>query len=156
MMLEWMQDKSINRFFCFLSEQIDLDSVYKFIDDSINNETNKHFAIVDESDEYMGTVSLKNIDNCNLRGEYAIALRKKAQGKGYAKYATKELLRYAFKERGLNKVYLNVLSYNERAIAFYEKIGFKHEGEFKKHIKKNDKFYDIKWYSFLSEDFDNV
>jgi len=153
LMLEWMRDENIIRFFCFDASGSDLESTNEFIDSSISDKTDVHFAVVNDEDEYMGTVSLKNIDSVNMHGEYAIALRKTAQGKGYAKFATEAILRYAFQKIGLNKVYLNVLSYNKRAIAFYEKIGFKFEGEFKKHIKKDDKFHDIKWYSVLSEDF---
>lgn len=37
-----------------------LEKVKKFIENSFNEE-NKHFAIVNSSDEYLGTISLKNI-----------------------------------------------------------------------------------------------
>lgn len=153
-MLEWMHDENINRFFCFDAAGMDLDSVNEFIDNSNKKDSNyKHFAVANENDEYMGTISLKQIDECNKNAEYAISLRAKAQGKGYAKFSTVEILKYAFYKLKLNKVYLNVLSYNVRAIKFYEKIGFKFEGEFKKHIFIHGKFNDIKWYSYLREDF---
>ena len=154
LMLEWMHDSDINRFFCFDAAGMDLDSVYQFIEKANrDNEKNKHFAIADDKDEYMGTISLKQIDDKNSHAEYAVSLRAKAQGKGYAKFATREILAFAFNELKLNKVYLNVLSYNTHAIRFYEKTGFKYEGEFLKHIRKNDEFHDIKWYAFFKEDF---
>ena len=55
---------------------------------------------------------MKNIDLDNKKAEYAICVRKKAMGTGVAKEATLEILRIAFEEMGLNKVYLNVITEN--------------------------------------------
>lgn len=52
-----------------------------------------HFAIAEENDEYLGTISLKEIDLENQSPEYAIATRKKAQGHGVAKQVTGMLLK---------------------------------------------------------------
>ena len=71
--------------------------------------------------------------------EYAISLRAKAQGKGIASQATTTLLKIAFEDLNLERVYLNVLSDNKRAIRLYEKIGFVYEGEYKA----------LRWYSIL-------
>ncbi len=101
----------------------------------------------------MGTISLKCIDRNDLTAEYAIVLRKKAQGNGYARQATRALLDKAFTEFGLNKVYLNVLSANKRAIRFYESFGFKYEGEFKNHIVIKGEPKDLKWYAIFREDY---
>jgi len=49
-------------------------------------------------------------------------------GKGYGTDAMRLILRYAFQELNLNRVSLDVFSYNPRAIRSYEKAGFKHEG----------------------------
>ena len=76
LMLEWMRDENIIRFFCFDASGSDLESTNEFIDSSISDKTDVHFAVVNDEDEYMGTVSLKNIDSVNMHGEYAIALRK--------------------------------------------------------------------------------
>ena len=82
LMLEWMKDKELNQYFRFESEKITLDSVKDFIASSNLCERNKHFAIVDDKDVYLGTISLKNIDMNNFNAEYAIALRKVSIGKG--------------------------------------------------------------------------
>jgi diamine N-acetyltransferase len=152
-MLEWTLDKRVNRFFIRDFSKSTLKSVGEYIEKSKSDKSNKHFAIVDENDEYMGTVSLKNIDLANENAEYAISLRYKAQGAGYAKFATQEVLKHAFKKLSLKRVYLNVLSSNARAIAFYEKTGFTYEGEFKQHIAKDGMLCDIKWYAMLKGEF---
>lgn len=143
--MEWMKDSSINCYYRFDPNSITYDSILDFIKRS-KTDRNKHYAIVDELDEYMGTISLKHIDSDNKNAEYAIALRNKAIGTGIANFATKEILHIAFKDLNLNKVYLNVLSDNERAIRFYQKIGFEFEGEFKEHLLIKGRYHDIKWY----------
>ncbi len=148
-MLEWMKDSTLTCFFTFNSDDITEEKVSDFIKKSQNDSKNRHYAIVNEDDEYLGTISLKNIDFNNKNAEYAISLRKCAIGKGIARFATKSILEIAFNELNLNKVYLNVLSDNIRAIKFYEKVGFKYEGEFVKHIIIRNKYKNLKWYSIF-------
>ncbi len=152
-MYEWMSDPEVYCNFRFDPKKITIDSCKSFIENSVNDKKNKNFAIADDNDEYLGTISLKNIDMENKNAEYAIAVRKKFHGTGVSKFATEELLKYAFETLNLNKVYLNVLSENTRAIKFYEKVGFIYEGEFKEHLCINSKFKDLKWYCFLKNDY---
>jgi len=147
LMLEWMKDKDINKYYRFHSETVTLDSIKGFITNSKSCDNNKHYAIVDDDDVYLGTISLKNIDMHNLNAEYAIALRKVAIGQGIARNATIDILNKAFEHFNLNKVYLNVISDNERAIKFYEKMGFVYEGEFKEHLLINGVYHNLKWYA---------
>ncbi len=144
-MIEWMNDEDINKNFKAKFSNYTREDLIDFINTSFNSE-NKHFAIVNEYDEYLGTVSLKNISNIDKNAEYAIVLRKSAIGSEIAKEATKEVLRFAFNELKLYKVYLNVLSENTRAIKFYEKMNFMYEGEFKEHYNINGELKNIMWY----------
>lgn len=155
-MLEWMNDPDIQKNFRFPAKRRDREQVLQFIR---NAETRPidgksiHFAIVDEYDEYMGTISLKEVDMTARNAEYAISLRKKAQGRGIGSAATKEILRLAFEEFGLQRVYLNVLSGNSRAIALYEKCGFVYEGEFRNHLFLRGEYQSLKWYAMLKEEY---
>jgi RimJ/RimL family protein N-acetyltransferase len=54
------------------------------------------------------------------------------QGKGYGTEAVKLLLKFAFNDLNLNKVYLKVFQNNERAIKCYLKAGFVKEGLLRK------------------------
>lgn len=153
--LEWMKASDVNLYFRFNPEEITKDTVRNFINNSMTEE-NRNFATVDDKDQYLGTISLKNIDFTNRNAEYAVSFRKKAKGTGAANFATNEILYLAFKELELNKVYLNVLSDNIRAIKFYEKMGFEFEGEFKKHIYINGEFKDIRWYGMRKEQYEKT
>ena len=150
-MLEWMHDLNVNCNFRFDFLKMTLDDVKKFIQNSFN-EQNQHFAIVNDSNEYMGTISLKNINRIDNNAEYAIVTRSVAHGKGLASLATEEILKYAFKELKLHKVYLNVLEENKRANRFYEKCGFRYEGMSKEILYINGKYHSLNWYSIENND----
>jgi len=155
-MLEWMQDKEVQKNFCSGFEKKTRQDVLNFINEAVTEPIDGksiHFAIADERDEYLGTISLKNINLKNRNAEFAISIRKNAQGKGLGYQAIKTLLNMAFNDFGLERVYLNVLSENERAICLYEKCGFSYEGEFRKHLFLRGEFKTLKWYSILREEY---
>lgn len=150
-MIEWMHDEETKKYFQTDFASMTINDVENFVENSFNEES-KNFAIVDEEyEEYLGTISLKNIDYKNRNAEYAISTRKKCRGTGINTEATKQLLNYAFNELYLNKVYLNVLSSNIRAISFYKKIGFKYEGTAKSHVLINNEYMDLEWYGIINE-----
>ncbi len=150
-MLEWMHDEDISKQFKKDMASMNEKAVRTYIQTCKKDEKSVHFAVVDERDEYLGTVSLKNIDMEDKNAEYAISMRRKAMGSGAAFFATEQIVEYGFKKLGLERIYLNVLSENKRAIRFYEKFGFCFEGEFKKHILIRDELKDLKWFAVLKE-----
>ena len=159
LMLEWMHDPDVQKGFKKNMLAMTLDDAKQFcrnatIPDKLTDGANLHFAIVDHDDEYLGTISLKNIDLNNGSAEYAVTTRKVAQGKGVAYAATGLLLRKAFKEYGLHRVYLNVLSNNAVAMRLYERCGFTYEGEFREHLKIGNEYMNWKWYAILENEYD--
>ena len=155
-MLEWMHDPEIQRNFRTDMAHKKYEEVVAFIRDAkfqVIDGQSVHYAVADETDEYIGTISLKNIDLTAKKAEYAICLRKKAHGRGIALAATRELLEIAFRQFGLARVYLNVLSDNEKAIHLYEKCGFHCEGEFRNHLFLQGKYHNLKWYGILKEEY---
>ena len=147
-MLEWMHDNEINCNFQTDFASSTMDSVLNFIKNSFD-EKNQNFAIADENDEYLGTISLKNVSYKNSNAEYAIVMRKKAQGTGAAMAATQELLKYAFEELKFHKLYLNVLEENVRAQKLYEKCGFVYEGTAVDAVIINGQYRTLKWYGII-------
>lgn len=149
-MLEWMHDKEdIRKAFRSPFEKATMESVIQFIDNSFSDE-NRHFAIVNGSDEYLGTVSLKAISQEDRSAEYAVVVRKAARGTGVAKLATKELLDYAFHTLGLHRVYLNVLEKNQHARHFYTKCGFVYEGTSRDAILLDGAYESLAWYGIIN------
>lgn len=124
-MYEWMQDKDVTKDLHINFSEKTLADCGAFIEKSWTDETNLHLAIVDCADEYMGTVSLKNIDRTAGTAEFAIAVRKAAMGHGFAAAGMKEILRIGAEEIGLEKIYWCVRKENRRAIRFYDKNGYR-------------------------------
>lgn len=155
LMLNWMHDDNVVKKMGIDFKKFTLHDCEKFIKQANKSEfPNLHRAICSDKDEYLGTISLKNISKMNKNAEYAIVLNSKAMGKGIASEATTKILSYAFYELELHKVYLYVKLSNKRAIKFYKKYGFKEEGRFIDHIMENDgNFETLMWMAFLSEDF---
>ncbi len=150
-MLEWLLDSNINQFFQFDSSDVTIEDAEKFIENANTCETTRHFAVADDNDEYLGTISLKNINMTNRNAEIAISFRSKAHGTGITAEAFRKVITNAFENYGLIKIYLNVLSNNGRAISFYEKNGFVYEGEFKNHVCIKNHFYSLKWFAVFKE-----
>ena len=85
------------------------------------------FAIV-VGEELVGSVALWGIDQHNRRAHLGISLGPDFHGKGYGSDACRVILSYAFVDRGLHRVQLEVLASNEQAIRAYVAAGFVEEG----------------------------
>ena len=128
-MLEWMHDSSVTADLNTDFERKTIEDCEAFIEASWADTENCHFAIVDEKDEYMGTVSLKHIDAEHKEAEFAIAIRKTAMGKGLSSYGMKSIIRYGLEKLDLDRIYWYVSKNNHRAVRFYDKNGFLRIGE---------------------------
>lgn len=152
-MLEWMHDKNLVEFLANDFQKMSIEDCLAFIQNSHTQDGFIHRAVCNEQDEYLGTVSLKNVDVKNGNAEYAIAMRSAALGTGASKAGTEAILQIAFDEMGLNRVYLNVLKDNMRANRFYEKMGFCYEGMFRGHLFINGAYRDLKWYGITKAEY---
>ena len=121
LMYEWMRDVDIveNMKADFGSKRIE--DCFNFINAANCDKYNMHFALADDDDEYLGTVSLKHIKKNTA--ELGIVVRRKAIGKGYATKAMRKVIAYGY-EHGINLIYWCVDPANKRAIRFYDKNGY--------------------------------
>ena len=92
-----------------------------------------------EGQEHIGNIYLRNIDWVHRNAELHIFLaEEKHRGRGYGSAAVRLLVKYAFEDLGLMRVYLHTLARNSAAIKSYRKCGFNLEGTLKKHAFKNE------------------
>lgn len=124
LMLEWMHDESVvkdlNRNFGAMT----IEDCKRFIAGSADENENLHRAIVNDEDEYLGTVSLKHINRDSLTAEFGITIRKCAMGTSAAIDAMKTMLEIGKNEHGLKQIYWCVDPKNVRALRFYDKNEF--------------------------------
>ncbi|SFT33137.1 diamine N-acetyltransferase [Lachnospiraceae bacterium XBD2001] len=156
LMLEWMHDEQVLKGLQKNFMQMSLQDAISFIQ-SVSYEMSEgnslHYAIADEADTYLGTISLKDIDLSAKHAEYAITMRSTFHGKGIGTAASRLLLEKAFVELGLERVFLTVLADNDHAKHMYERCGFCKEGTLRKHIFKNGEFHDWDLYGVLKTEF---
>lgn len=152
-MHEWMHDTEIvkDMHSDFLSKT--LDDCKQFIATSARKKENVHLAIVNDEDEYMGTISLKNIDLRYKNAEFGIAVRKKAMGASYSWYGMISILKYAFEKLKLSCVYWCVSKNNSRAIRFYEKHGFLTILKLPSSIMNRYNTNNLSWYLISSDEY---
>lgn len=150
----WRNDKELIdslganfRYVNFETEKLWFDSYMK----SRNN--NIRLAILDD-DIFIGMVNLLNINTMNRSAEFSIQIgNNQKQAKGIGTESTKLVLEHAFNNLNLNKVYLTVLTKNQRAIKLYDRCGFKIEGTLREEIYKNGKYQDMYIMSILNKEF---
>lgn len=147
LMLEWMHDESVVKYLAKDFSKMTEEDCKQFIEASRNDVYNEHYAIVDENDQYMGTVSLKSI--LNGSAEFAITMCAGAMGKGVAIMAMEQMLNRGFEELELKYIYWYVSHKNERALRFYDKNAFSRINKTFLEIKVGNKMEvagDFVWY----------
>lgn len=122
LMLEWMHDQSVVKDLQANFVAKTLDDCNAFIKAAEDGTKNLHLAIVNDDDEYMGTVSLKDIEDGTA--EFAITIRKCAMGHGYSRDGMAAIIKMGFDELNLSKIFWCVDPVNQRAVRFYDKNGY--------------------------------
>jgi diamine N-acetyltransferase len=107
----------------------------------VNNSTCVGYAIIDRID----------VDNSRCYAQ--VQIEEQHRGNGYGSGAWDRILRACFETMKMNKVVLEVITTNLRAIHVYDKLGFKIEGTLKNHYKKIDRFIDVHIMSILRADY---
>jgi len=74
-------------------------------------------------------------------GEFGISVKRRYWGLGIGTAMISSAIEWA-KRNGFKRIQLEVLRSNERAISFYEKLGFKIEGVKRKAVQRDDGSYD--------------
>ena len=117
------------------------------------SESTYGFAIeLKENNQYIGGCGFANLDWKNRYGIVGIFLGSEFHNQGYGTDALTVLVRFAFEQMNLNKVQLDVFSFNERGIACYKKIGFREEGRLRQTIFRNGRYYDTVVMGILGEE----
>lgn len=153
LMLEWMHDESVVGKLRGKFKEKTIDDCLAFIHAAENKTENIHLAICSDEDEYMGTVSLKNIDRSNQSAEFAITVRKSSMGRGYSWFGMEEIISRAFYMYDLVNVYWCVSETNERAVRFYNKHNFHQAVDIPANVlMRYEGIDDLIWYSVLKGD----
>ena len=126
---------------------------YEEIEDWAQILVNGHTYIASVDGVYIGTIALMKLDERNRHAELAIVIGEKDYwSKGYGSQMMHTLLEYGFEGLNLERLYLHVFSFIERAIKFYEKFNFKHEGTLRNMLYRNGKYHDLLAYGLMRDE----
>ncbi|NLF51945.1 MAG: GNAT family N-acetyltransferase [Leptolinea sp.] len=139
---------------------------------SINDEQRRYEELMKRPDEehpfaielneqnqwvLIGTTRFHTIDWKNRSVEFGVCIGEKEHwNKGYARDAVRLLLRHAFNNLNLNRVFLYVFETNERARKMYTATGFVEEGRLRQDIYKNGRYLDVLVMSVLRNEWQDA
>lgn len=110
-----------------------------------------------DTDQMIGELSIMDIDEVNQSAGFRIAMINIQQtGKGYGTEAIDLVLNFVFEELCLNRLQLEVYSYNLRGIKAYEKAGFIKEGVLREAIFINEIYSDEIIMSILKSEYKKI
>jgi RimJ/RimL family protein N-acetyltransferase len=111
--------------------EIERDVAGRFAD----TESALYLIVETKGGEAVGRLDVMNIDARNRSAEIGLYVGETAiHGQGLGTDALMSACRYLFEQRGLHRVGLSVMTGNVRAIAIYERLGFRREGMLRAHL----------------------
>ena len=153
--VEWFADFNLSD---YLSKSKDLMNVEIEREWIINTQKNReyNFAIISaESDELIGNCGLMNFSQIDGTAEIGIFIgNDDYRNKGIGAEVLNLLLDYGFNYLNLHNITLKVLSFNERAMKCYKKVGFKEFGRRRESNYINGKYYDEVHMDILRDEFE--
>ncbi len=112
-------------------------------------------AIETKDGAHIGNLGLQRLEPEDRKAELSIMIGDKScWSKGYGTDAVTTLLRFAFHEMNLHRVWLSTLEYNERAISCYCKCGFVEEARLRQDVFRHGRYWDFIVMGVLREEFD--
>lgn len=151
---KWSNDPEIRRLTGEVTSMSQVDA-NKFLERAYSDNTREWFVIViKENDRVIGEAGLLRMFHAWRTTDISIIIGEKdVWGKGYGTEAILLLIDYAFRRLNFHRVAIGVVGFNEKAIRFWEKIGFKKEGIQRDGYSYNHKYYDFVMMSILEDEF---
>lgn len=150
----WANDPEIRR---LTGEAMPMTQVgaEQFLERLKTDESRIWFSVVQKETEHViGEAGLLRIFYPWRTADLTIILGDKfAWGKGLGREAVLLLLDYAFGALALHRISIGVVGFNERALRFYEKIGFQREGVQRDGYFYNHQFSDFIMMSILEDEY---
>lgn len=101
----------------------------------------------------IGVLNLYDIDHVHSRCSWAYYIGEMGiRGKGIASILECNVYDFVFFNMKLNKLWCEVLSFNDKVVEIHKRFGSKVEGVLREHIVKNGKKYDVVRMSILKDE----
>lgn len=143
---EWANDPEIRRLTGEVTPLTDAESEQYYEKLSKTDGDRLWFSVVlKENNRVIGETGLLRMFHFWRNTDLTIIIGEKdAWGKGYGTEAINLLMDYAFGYLNFHRISIGVVGFNDKALKFYEKVGFKKEG-----IQRDGYYYDHKYSDFV-------
>lgn len=94
------------------------------------------------------------LDAGNDAAELGYWIGKPYWGRGYASEAARAVVAWGFRELELNRIHASHFPRNPASGAVLRKIGMRHEGRLREHVKKWGEYLDLERYGILRREFE--
>jgi RimJ/RimL family protein N-acetyltransferase len=105
-----------------------------------------------ESDALIGAIGLR-IEAKHARAELGYWVGLEHWGQGYCTEAGRAVLDYGFNTLGLARIHASHFTRNPASGRVMQKLGMRHEGSLRQHVRKRDVFEDLEVYAILRSEF---
>jgi RimJ/RimL family protein N-acetyltransferase len=95
---------------------------------SSTQQSDRIMFAIEVDGEVIGQTGLHRIDHFNRSCELGIEIGRQYWSKGFGQDAVRTLVDYAFEHLNMNRIALEVLAEDPRAVGAYRKVGFVEEG----------------------------
>jgi RimJ/RimL family protein N-acetyltransferase len=148
----WINDERIG-FFNGARFPVSLAEQEAWFEGTVRDRTKKKLVIRTREGELAGMVSLFNLDAKNQNAEVGVYVAPEFHRRGYAAEALRMLVRFAFAELNLHKVYCTIFSFNPGSVRLFESVGFRPDGVRRGHVYAAGGFHDVLCYAMFRADF---
>ncbi|MCL5037394.1 MAG: GNAT family N-acetyltransferase [Chloroflexi bacterium] len=118
------------------------------------NPTSRLFAIRTGDGRYIGNIELSNIDARCGGAEVGLVIGEKGERcKGYGRDAILTIVKFAFDEMRLHRVFARVLEFNEAAVKCFKSCGFREEGRERQAFFSGGVYNDVIIFGIIENEF---
>ncbi len=150
--LRWFNDPEVTQYIGNAYPALSMDQETRFYEQGLEN---KHrYCIVTKAGVLIGNCSLNHIEPVCRHAEIGIVIGEKDYwSQSYGREALRLLQRIGFEGLGLNRLYLRVAAFNERAQRCYRAAGSVEEGRLRQGVFVHGRFDDMLVMSVLAEEY---
>lgn len=154
LVMNWRMMPDITKYM-YTDPKLTLEGQKRWFNKMKKNKDN-YLWIIEVDDEPVGTMIITDIDHVNKKCSpvFYIAVKEK-RSIGLALRLEWNLFDFIFEKLKINKFVSEVFSFNKGVIRLHQLCGCEIEGVFKKHIMKNEEFYDVTFLGLTKEEWES-
>jgi len=154
---QWVNDRDVTRYLTIRYPMAKGEEERWLNDRPANDFRNTVLAIETKDGVHIGNIGLEDGQPENRKASLGIMIGDKTYwSNGYGSDAIVTLLRFAFHEMNMNRVWLHVHDFNEHAQTCYKKVGFVEEGKLRQNAYQEGRYFDTIAMGILRSEFDEL